>query len=672
MLNIRRVYMYLISAISLNAVAWALIALLRNLLTPGLNQLRGGINYNLTTVALQLAVIIIGLPIFLAHWIWSQRLAQREEEEQLAPLRLIYLYVMLTAFLAPFIANAYAFLKSGFRLLLNFDLPIPTYSSVLPDNANLVYALVAMVVLAMLWAYHFGIVRATRQKLPDPQFLDTLNRLYIYIFTFIGLILAGTGVGNLLRWLLFRIGDSINIVNAGVLAAALAQLAVGVPLWIIFWRQAENLFQQGDEAEQISILRKFYLYLVIFLAALGTVGSLTALFAGLLRRLLALESQGDVRNVLCVLIPMAVIWAYHFIVLQQDARVLPEEQQQAGVRRLYWYLIAGIGLMALLVGVGGDISVLIRSQFTQPTYIQDLLPEQFAWFTAVAIAGLFVWIIPWQKIQKEIVSPEQIGLQARQSMIRKIYLYFYLLIATLTFLGAGIYIVSQILLLILGGRTSHTLGSDMAHALAFGLIAAIVWIYHNSLIRRDNKALAMTSKQATDIVHVAVVDDEDGRFGNQLITALQKALPDIILYPIGLTSDAVTAMENGDERLPITEALKKAEIIVGSWTIATPYVDHGQTDLDSLVAIASSPGHKLLIPRSEEKWDWIGVNEWQMETAVEQTIYSIEQVIARKPVKTAKSYKLGTAIAIGLGIFVIINLVLPIMLFAALALFGFV
>ncbi len=127
MLNIRRVYMYLISAISLNVVAWALIALLRNLLTPGLNQLSGGINYNLTTVALQLAVIIIGLPIFLAHWIWAQRLAQREKEEQQAPLRLLYLYVMLTAFLAPFIANAYAFLKSGLRLLLNFDLPIPTY-----------------------------------------------------------------------------------------------------------------------------------------------------------------------------------------------------------------------------------------------------------------------------------------------------------------------------------------------------------------------------------------------------------------------------------------------------------------------------------------------------------------------------------------------------------------
>jgi hypothetical protein len=106
MFNIRRVYVYVVTAVTLNAVAWAIIALLRNLLTPGLNPISGSITYNREMIALQLAIILIGLPIYLTHWLWAERLSQREAEERQAVVRLLYLYLMLTLFLAPFIANA--------------------------------------------------------------------------------------------------------------------------------------------------------------------------------------------------------------------------------------------------------------------------------------------------------------------------------------------------------------------------------------------------------------------------------------------------------------------------------------------------------------------------------------------------------------------------------------
>ena len=257
MLNIRRIYMVVVTAVSLNAVAWALIALLRNLLTPGLNPTRGTVAYNKETMALQLAIIIIGLPIYLAHWLWAERLAQRDEEEQQATLRLLYLYVMLTAFLVPFIVNAYRFVQSGLRLLLNVDHQIPSWSSELPDSANLAYTFTAMVVLSLLWGYHYWVVRASRRAISDPHTLNMIHRLYIYLFSFTGLMMASIGVGSLLRWLMFRVGDSGISVNEAALVTALTQLIVGVPLWFIFWRQAENLFHQGGESEQASVLRKF-------------------------------------------------------------------------------------------------------------------------------------------------------------------------------------------------------------------------------------------------------------------------------------------------------------------------------------------------------------------------------------------------------------------------------
>ena len=669
-MNIRRVYVYVVTAVTLNAVAWALIALLRNILTPSLHREQSVIVYNKEVMALQLAIIIIGLPIYLVHWLWAERLAQRDEEERQATLRGLYLYVMLTAFLAPFIANAYSFVQAVFRLILDVKRTIPAWSSELPNEDTLIFTLIAMLVLAILGVYHMWVIRTDRRVISNRQTWDTIHRLYIYLFSFVGLMMSVGGVGSMLRWLLFRVGETAVSINEQSLITALTELFVGIPLWLVFWWQAERLFNQGGEGEQASALRKFYLYLVIFLAAIGTVGSLTTLLAGLFRRLLSLESQGDVRDVVTVLITTAVIWAYHFVVLRQDTKAIPEAQQQAGVRRLYWYLIAGIGLMALLIGIGGDISVFIRSVSSQEQlFIRNNLLDQLAWFTATLIAGLALWLIPWRNIQAECAGSESGAAQARQSWARKIYLYFYLLLATLTFLGAGVYILSQLVLLIIGGRTSRTLASDMAHAIAFALMAIAVWSYHLSLIRRDGKAVQTTETQLAEKVQVAVVDDENGRFGQTLITAIQQALPHAILHPIGLTPEASAAMNTEEPPTPLAEVLAAAQIIVGPWTMATPYVNHGDTDLDALAAIATSPAHKLLIPKPEPNWDWAGQSEWEMETAVQQTIRSVKQLIAGELVKEKKGYSLGTAVAIGFGVFALINLT-PLLFLIPMALFG--
>ena len=670
-MTIRRVYVYVVTAVTLNSVAWALIALLRNLLTPTLSPGQSSITSNKETMALQLAIIIIGLPIYLVHWLWAERLAQRDEEERQATLRGLYLYVMLTAFLAPFIANAYSFIRAGLRLLLDAEPVITQWRSELPSQDMLIYTFAAMLVLALLWSYHMWVIRTDRRAIStNIQTWNTIHRLYIYLFSFAGLVMASVGMGNLLRWLMFSVGKTSISVNEQTLVAALTELLVGVSLWLVFWSQAERLFSQGGSVEQASVLRKFYLYLVIFLAAIGTVGSLTTLLAGLFRRLLSLESQGDMRDVLYVLITTAVIWAYHFVVLRQDTQAMPEGQQQAGVRRLYWYLIAGIGLMALLIGIGGDISVFIRSLAGQDTlFVKNALLEQLAWFTATLIAGLALWLIPWRNIQAECTGSEPEAVPARQSWARKIYLYFYLLLATLTFLGAGVYILSQLVLLAIGGRTSRTLATDMAQAVAFALMAIAVWSYHLTLIRRDGKTVQTTETQLAEKVQVAVVDDENGRFGQTLIAAIHQAIPNAILHPIGLTPEASAAMNTGETPPPLAEILATSQIIVGPWTIATPYVNHGDTDLNTLAAIADSPAHKLLILKPEPNWDWAGQGAWDTETAVQQTIRSVKQLIAGELVKEKKGYSLGTAVAIGFGIFALINLV-PLLFLVPFAFFG--
>ena len=72
MKTIQRIYLYLVSAISLTAITWAVILLARLVLSEGIGQ------GQITELASLLAVIIVGLPIFLFHWLIAQRMAARD------------------------------------------------------------------------------------------------------------------------------------------------------------------------------------------------------------------------------------------------------------------------------------------------------------------------------------------------------------------------------------------------------------------------------------------------------------------------------------------------------------------------------------------------------------------------------------------------------------------
>lgn len=657
MANIRRIYIFVVAAVSLNAVAWAVIALLRNLLTSLFYPAERVISYQTEMIALQLAVIVIGLPIYLVHWLWAGRLARANAEEQAAWLRRFYLYVMMSAFVIPIITNAMGMLQAVLRPLLGVRPVVQAWETSLPDGLVVLATAVAMVVLAALWAYHHWVALWDRSQVPENDGLALIHRLYVYFFSFVSLVMLTTGGGSVLRWVMLQFGGSAITEGRLALAESLAPLLIGLAFWLYFWQKAEKMFTFGGVREQESVERKFYLYLVIFLSALAVVGSLTTILAGLFKQLLDVSSGGDIRNILAVLGVAAVVWGYHAWVLRRDSLVQPEATGQATVRRLYWYLIAGLGLTALIVGIGGNLSVLIGAASDAITYSSR---EQAAWFTAVLLAGLAVWIIPWANIQSELNLPGEIGVAAHQTLLRRIYLYLFLLIATLTFLGCGIYVVSQLIYLLLGGRSSATLLPDVAQALAYALMAVAVWLYHGKLLRTDMRVAQETEQQLAKTVHVAVVDDEDGRFGQLLIQALHQAIPNAILHPVGLTLAANETLHTADDPMPAQQILSTAQIVVGPWTMATPYVLHGETDMAMLAAVSASPGRKLLIAKPEAGWEWAGLGAWNVDTAVKQACKAVKQLIVGETVQT-KRHSLGAILGAIFFIFVLLNL-LPLLI----------
>jgi hypothetical protein len=617
--NVRRGYIYLACIASLEAVAWAAIGLLRNLLAPGKYT-------SLEETALLIAVIVVGLPIFLVHWLWAQRLARRDPEERGAILRRLYLYGAMATFLGPFLANAFDLLNIVLSWAFGLQLAGYHYAG-LSWGGAIAHSVAAMVVLALLWLYHQHVLRQDEKEIPDTEGRATIRRLYSYGFSAAGLAMTTLAVIALSRWLMFQLGGGTVITRQTDLIREVSRLVIGLPLWLIFWRNAQRRFASPDEEERGSVLRKVYLYLTVFLSVLATVTTLTILLADGLGRLMrtAQASGGDIREALSILIGAGLVWAYHAYVLRRDAILAGEPATAAWVRQLYHYLVAAIGLGALLAGLAGDLTLLIRT-LAGATYVRGL-PEEAAWFTALIIVGLPVWFLPWRRVQLAVTAPGRSGYEESHSVIRKVYLYFYLFLATITVLGSGVYVVARLIGLVLGVGRSGNLLADLGQAIAYSLIAVGIWLYHGSILRADGRRERATQAERLAVLRVVVLPTGDETTDRALSEALERELPGLDIQALDESAAEAPAL------------LDQADLIVGPPLIL-------MTGGEVARAVSASPAPKLLMPTTIEDWHWVGMGEVKAQDAIRQTVRAVKQFAAGEKIKAKRGLSAGAIIAI--------------------------
>lgn len=645
----RRWYIYLVCAISLQAVAWAVIALLRNLLAGG--------NGQVTAIAFQIATIIIALPLFLVHWLWAQRLAGREVNEREASLRGMYHYGMMAGFLGPVIANAFSLIAYIFWIVTGKPGADVSYNSGTSTFEDVLYNLIPIIICTLLWFYQRQVAVDDIQAAPESAGFASMRRLYLFVFSAWGMTMTTMAVIHVLRWIMFQFGRSATTYGTfgggiGYLTDEVTRLIVGVPLWLIFWRQAQSLFNGPNESEHESALRKFYLYTTVVVAVFAAVTNATGILAGLFRRILSLPSEGDIRIPLPIIIGMGLLWMFHAFVLKEDAARSAESVKQGGVRRLYLYLVAWVGLAAFLIGLSGDLSVLIRS-FSQGFGIS--MKEALAWFTAALIAGLPVWLVPWRQVQNEAVALTQEGIEARRISARKIYLYSYLFIATMTVLSSAVYILYRLLSLMLGARGEGNLASGIAQAIAYALVGVGVWLYHGSALRGDGHAIKDELASRLKDVRVAIVDMGEAGFGQALLGKLQQEEP-------GLNFELISLPDSDDEsRRAIPAKLSNAGVIVGPWSIA---VTDGVVDVEISQAVVKSSARKILVPVHMNGWDWAGVDHWDSEALVQQTVRAVKQWAGGEDIKVVRPMSIGGIIGTVIGVlFLLILIAIPLINF---------
>jgi len=186
--------------------------------------------------------------------------------------------------------------------------------------------------LAGVWAYYGRWLSRAIAESPDAPRRAGMRRLYTYILSAIGLGATFTGLSLLLS---FVVDATLgNIVWADVLrprlAAALATLLVGLPLWWLAWQpmQAEALEggDAGDHARR-SIVRKVYLYLALFVSVVGGMITAVSLLNLLLRSLFGSSIQNLLQQSLKdleLLFLFVGLGVYHGMVLGKDGRLASE------------------------------------------------------------------------------------------------------------------------------------------------------------------------------------------------------------------------------------------------------------------------------------------------------------------------------------------------------------
>jgi hypothetical protein len=269
-----------------------------------------------------LALLVVGAPI----WIYAWRTVQgvlTDEDERRSTLRLLVLYGLSLVGVAGVLIPAGFVLNLTLHLLLGESIRLSRFIIEVSGPLS------AGIPFGVVWFYYGRTRMAEIAALPDTPRRASLNRVYHYILSLAGLVTVFFSLHSLLSFVLDVFLQAATWVDAlrPRLSMALATLLIGLPLWYLNWRpmilEAVQDGETGDHARR-SLVRKIYLYLVIFAGVIGVMGSGGSLLFQVLSKLLG-DPLENFQRASWILLELFLLFAgiliYHLATLRVDGRM---------------------------------------------------------------------------------------------------------------------------------------------------------------------------------------------------------------------------------------------------------------------------------------------------------------------------------------------------------------
>lgn len=514
MKSIRRLYFYLVAFISIEVVLWGLVSLLRSMVDDTISD-------GAEALAGALSLILVGVPIFLVHWLWAQRVSARDEEEQSASIRAVFLYGILLATLIPVAQNLLSFIDRA--LVQSTGLGVERAFRAFSEQSigdNLIAIGMNLIVAAYFW----NVLRGEWLTLPDKENFSDVRRLYRYIWMLYGLLLTVFGAQQVLRFLFYVPGDVLGEMGREVVINGIALLIVGTPIWVYAWRLIQGSL--SDPAEMGSLLRLVILYLLALGGVITVISAVFLVVNTILNALLGQDTSfaqflGEISGPISIGIPLGMVWAYYGFWLNRHIEAVSDRVRQAGMKRLYNYILAFIGLVVAFVGVATLFNFLIDVITDFGIAFNDALRENLTSSLSSLIVGLPLWLLMWRPMQAEALAQGEMGDHARRSILRKTYLYLALFAAVIGGMATAAWLVYELLRLVLTGDGGSNFINTVLNLAQLLFLFIVVLMYHLNVLRGDGASTADALAEKQNAYAVLVVDSGNG-FLDSVRSALAK------------------------------------------------------------------------------------------------------------------------------------------------------
>jgi hypothetical protein len=512
MKSIRRLYFYLVAFISIEVVLWGLVGLLRSIVDETIS---GGAD----ALAQALALILVGMPIFLFHWLWVQRAATRDDEEKTATLRAVFFYTILLATLIPVVQNLLSFIDRAF--IQGAGLGVGR-AFILFREQTLADNLIAIVMNGIVAAYFWNLLRGEWGKLPSKENFTEVRRLYRYIWMLYGLLMTVFGAQQILRFLFYIPENVLGELGREVVVNGVALLVVGTPVWVYAWRVIQDSL--ADPAEMGSALRLGILYLLALGGVITVITTAAMVVNAILTWLLGADwtFQYFVQQIggpISIGVPLGLVWAYYGYWLNRHIEAVGDRVRQAGMKRLYNYILALIGLVVAFVGVASLFAFIIDMITGSDILTSDSTRRTLASSISSLIVGLPLWLVMWRPMQAEALVEGEMGDHARRSILRKAYLYLVLFGSVIGGMATAVGLVYQLIRAVLTGDPGNDFINNILNFIQLLFLFGIVLIYHLNVLRQDGASAADALAEKQGGYSVLIIDS-----GNGFVESVKAAL----------------------------------------------------------------------------------------------------------------------------------------------------
>jgi hypothetical protein len=504
----RRIYLYLMTGISLGALITGLTMLLAVLLDrlglgPRGDVVFGGdeaIRQQLTVAA---ALIAVALPVWLIHWYVVERAARPDRPGGLgelnAPERGLFFALALGILLLVGASGLASAIHDGVMRLVGE-----------PEGYHDIAGGLGRAAVAMTaWGYHARIRSRDWEHRALTHQAAFLPRAYRYAAAFVGLLIALfalTGLVELAGRVLLdvpRDGFGPGAWWAYPLASGVSGVLVGGAVWIGHWAFSTGLLAAPDPrglSERASRFRPAYFVAVMVSAAATTLFFLAEGIGAALRQALGVdgtmtptEAIGSIAVPLVNVIPFALGWWLHARWLDDEPIATDTPAGTATADRLRLYPVALVTLAYGAIGAAWLIGLIIDSVLGRGTLGgNELWREQLARFAPYAALGWMAWIWAWSAVQRRSAADPT---AESASTTRRTVLLIALALAVLAGIGSAGVILYRLFGSLFGIRLTGDPISELSLPIGILVVAVSVAASHGALVRRDQARRAEFEKE---------------------------------------------------------------------------------------------------------------------------------------------------------------------------------